>query len=223
MAEQFHRPRILHAASRRFTQITREEIEAKVRVYAPNPSFKQARDKLEAEHVIIISGPPGVGKTTLAEMISYAYLGEEWEYVAIRGLDDGFAAIVDTRKQIFFFDDFLGRAALDTKSLAAHDTELAKFIKRVRRSKNARFVLTTRAPIFEEARRVSEHLADRALDITKYVLDVGVYTGVSGPEFSTTTSSSRGRHARIFRLCETPKRFPKSSIIRTTIPASLKR
>lgn len=168
--------RILHAASRRFTEITREEIEAKVRVYAPNPSFKQARDKLEAEHVIIISGPPGVGKTTLAEMISYAYLGEEWEYVAIRSLDDGFASIVDSRKQIFFFDDFLGRAALDTKSLAAHDTELAKFIKRVRRSKNARFVLTTRAPIFEEARRVSEHLADRALDITKYVLDVGVYT-----------------------------------------------
>ena len=38
--------RILHAASRRFTEITREEIEAKVRVYAPNPSFKQARDKL---------------------------------------------------------------------------------------------------------------------------------------------------------------------------------
>lgn len=109
-------------------------------------------------------------------MISYAYLGEEWEYVAIRSLDDGFAAIVDTRKQIFFFDDFLGRAALDTKSLSAHDTELDKFIKRVRRSKNARFVLTTRAPIFEEARRVSEHLADRVLDITKYVLDVGVYT-----------------------------------------------
>jgi DNA polymerase III delta prime subunit len=168
--------RIVHAAARRFTDVTRDEIEAKVRVYAPNPSLKEARDKLEAEHVIIISGPPGVGKTTLAEMISYAYLGEEWEYVAIRSLDDGFAAIVDARKQIFFFDDFLGRAALDAKSLASHDSELAKFIKRVRRSKNARFVLTTRAPIFEEARRVSEHLADRALDITKYVLDVGVYT-----------------------------------------------
>jgi hypothetical protein len=36
--------------------------------------------------------------------------------------------------------------------------------------------LTTRAPIFEEARRVSEHLADPRLDIVKYVLDVGIYT-----------------------------------------------
>lgn len=36
--------------------------------------------------------------------------------------------------------------------------------------------MTTRAPIFEEARRISEHLADKRLDITKYVLDVCVYT-----------------------------------------------
>jgi len=168
--------KVLRAAAHHFTTITRDEIETKVRVYAPNPSFNEARDKLEAEHVIIISGPPGVGKTTLAEMLSYAYSSEDWEFVAIRSLDDGFAAIVDARKQIFFFDDFLGRAALDARALAAHDSDLARFIRRVRKSTNARFVLTTRAPIFEEARRISEHLADRRLDIAKYVLDVGIYT-----------------------------------------------
>lgn len=168
--------RVLRAATHKITAITREEIEAKVAVYAPNPSFKEAQEKLEAEHVVIISGPPGVGKTTLAEMISYAYLSEGWEYVAIRSLEDGFASISDSQKQIFFFDDFLGRASLDAKALAAKDSDLARFIRRVRKSKNARFVLTTRTPIFEEARRISEHLADKHLDITRYALDVGVYT-----------------------------------------------
>jgi len=46
----------------------------------------------------------------------------------------------------------------------------------VRKSPNARFILTTRAYIFEEARLVSEYLADQGLDISKYVLDVGIYT-----------------------------------------------
>ncbi|WP_292593180.1 hypothetical protein [Mesorhizobium sp.] len=168
--------RIIRAATHFFTTMSRAEVEAKVRVYAPNASFKDARDKLEANHVVIISGPPGVGKTTLAEMLSYAYIADNWEFIAIRSLDDGFAAIVDSKKQVFFFDDFLGKVGLDQRALASKDSDIAKFIKRVGATKNARFILTTRAHIFEEARRISEHLGDQRLDITKYSLDVGIYT-----------------------------------------------
>ncbi|MEZ2212102.1 restriction endonuclease, partial [Sinorhizobium sp. CB7] len=168
--------RVLHAALHAFTAITRDEIEAKVRVYAQNPSFAQSAGKLEEQHVLIISGPPGVGKTTLAEMLSYAYLAEGWDLVPIRSLTDGFAAITDAKKQIFLFDDFLGRVALDKQALSMKDSDLARFIRRIKGSANARFVLTTRAYIFEEARRVSEHLADKRLDVSKFVLDVGVYT-----------------------------------------------
>jgi hypothetical protein len=167
--------RVVRSASHAYAAITKEEIEAKVKVYVQNPSFAEASERLEKHHLLIISGPPGVGKTTLGEMIAYSYLGQDWDLLPIRSLEDGFAAIIDTKKQVFLFDDFLGKIALDKQALALKDSDLMRFMNRVRRSPNARFILTTRAYIFEDARRLSENLADHRLDVTKYVLDVGVY------------------------------------------------
>ena len=168
--------RVLHAASHNFNMITRSDIEAKFKVYAQNPSFVEGRRTLESQHILIVSGPPGVGKTTLAEMLCFAYIGEEWELVALRSLEDGFAKINDSRRQIFFFDDFLGRIALDERALSNKDSDLARFLTRVARTPTARFILTTRAYIYEQARLASESLSDQRLQIARYVLDVGVYT-----------------------------------------------
>lgn len=168
--------RVLYQAQHAFAAMTLEDIRQKVKIYAQNPSFHESKLILDAQHVLIVSGPPGVGKTTLAEMLAYAHAGDGWEIVPIRSLDDGFARIDDTKPRLYFFDDFLGKIALDSKALATRDSELARFIKRVRTSPNARFILTTRAYIFEEARAASEALADRRLEVSRYVLDVGAYT-----------------------------------------------
>ncbi|MBL4705865.1 MAG: hypothetical protein JKY54_15170 [Flavobacteriales bacterium] len=168
--------RIIRSASHAYNDITLGEIEAKLTVYVQNPSLDQGQKTLEKNHILIISGPPGVGKTTLAEILAFAYVSEGWELKAIRCLDDGFSEIDDTQKQVFIFDDFLGRVALDRHALSQKDSDLYKFLNRVSKSKNARFILTTRAYILEEARRSSEYLSGRLIDISKYVLDVGIYT-----------------------------------------------
>ncbi|HHQ4441802.1 AAA family ATPase [Aeromonas hydrophila] len=168
--------RVVRAAAHTFAVFTREDIEHKVRVYATNPSFDESLLTLNKHGILIISGPPGVGKTTLAEMLCYTFLNEEWELIPIRSLEDGFAAITDSKKQVFFFDDFLGKVALNRQALAHKDSELARFMRRVQRSPNARFILTTRGYILEEARRVSEYLGDPHLNVMKYILNVGIYT-----------------------------------------------
>jgi hypothetical protein len=100
-------------------------------------------------------------------MVSYNYLNDGWRFYAINSLEDGFAKIEDDKPTVFFFDDFLGRIELDRQALLQRDTALSIFVKRVRRTKNARFILTTRAHIFEEARRLSDHVKDKTTSTGK--------------------------------------------------------
>jgi hypothetical protein len=73
-------------------------------------------------------------------------------------LEEGFAKIDDGTRTVFFFDDFLGRIELNRQSLLQCESALATFVNRVRKSKNARIILTTRAHIFEEARSISDYV-----------------------------------------------------------------
>lgn len=167
---------ILSSGLEAFTQATKEELLDDLRVYVRNPSFEEAAKRLEEQKILIVSGPPGVGKTTLAKMISYQYLKDDWTFYAINSLEEGFTKVDDGRPTIFFFDDFLGRIELNRQALLQRDTALATFVNRIRKSKNSRFILTTRAHIFEEARQISDHVDDRKLQLAKYLLDVGTYT-----------------------------------------------
>ena len=168
--------KVLHSGLENFTQATKNEILEELKVYVRNPSFDSAIEILEGEHVLIVSGAPGVGKTTLAKMLSYHYLNDGWRFSAINSLEEVFAQIDDEVPTVFFFDDFLGRIELDRQSLLQSDTAFSVFVKKVKKSKNAKFILTTRAHIFEEARRLSDHIDDRRLQLAKYLLDVGIYT-----------------------------------------------
>lgn len=168
--------RILHSGLETYTQATKDEILNEISVYARNESFDEAAKKLEEQKILIVSGPPGVGKSTLAKMLTYYYLNEGWRFCAIRTLDEGFLQIEDETPTIFFFDDFLGRIELNRQSLLQRESAFAMFVRRIRGSTNARFVLTTRAHIFEEARQISDYVDDERLLLSKYLLDVGLYT-----------------------------------------------
>ncbi|MFG0635320.1 nSTAND3 domain-containing NTPase [Acinetobacter soli] len=168
--------RILYSGLEAYTDATKEEILEELAVYVLNPSLYNAIDQLEREKVLVISGQPGVGKTTLAKMVSYHYLKEDWSFVSINSLEDGFSKLNNDQKTVFFFDDFLGRIELDRQTLLQKDNALALFVKKVVKAPNARFILTTRAHIFEEAKLISDRVDSTKFHLAKYLLDVGQYT-----------------------------------------------
>ncbi|MBQ4848159.1 restriction endonuclease [Pseudoalteromonas sp. MMG005] len=132
--------RVLHSGLENYTQITKDEIADESKVYVRNPSYDDAFLKLESKNTLIISGAPGVGKTTLAKMVCYQYLKDGWSFCAINSLEQGYAKINQGSQTVFFFDDFLGKIELNRNALVNNESALATFMKRVQKSENAKFI-----------------------------------------------------------------------------------
>lgn len=159
-----------------FTEATYDEIERILKVFVVNPSLSKSAEILKATHCLIVSGPPGVGKTTLAQVLAAEYSESGWELVSISSIEDGFRAFQSEHRQVFVFDDFLGKIRLDPAALARDDSKIVRFMSMVRKDKGKRFVLTTRSYILQAAKTLSEALDDTAVDVAEIVLNLSTYT-----------------------------------------------
>ena len=145
--------------------------------YVMNKSFDQAKDKLLQYHYVIISGIPGIGKTTLARQLVFQKLGTDYdEFVCITNdLDNAMDLLEDGKKQIFFFDDFLGNTFFEHGE-KGFESKLILFIRHIRKAKDKLLILTTREYILQDAKLYYEKFETNNLDLSKCVVDLGSYT-----------------------------------------------
>ena len=155
-----------------------ERAERQLRLWVPNPSFVRAREVLEANRVCVISGPPGIGKSMLADVLSAGYVSSGYQLVWIsEDIEEGDRAWRPNRRQVFLYDDFLGHVTYGELHLRKNEqSRLARFIDRVGRSEGKRFILTTREYILSEALKRYERLAEVAFDDYKNVISLQDYT-----------------------------------------------
>jgi adenylate kinase family enzyme len=137
-----------------------------------------ALQKLESLRAIIITGEPGIGKTTLADHICLNYVIDGYQLCYI---EDSIAEAEELfnreKKQLFYFDDFLGRNYL--MALGRHeDSHVINFIKRIGKSKNKRFILTSRSTVLNQGKRLSDLFRVENIDRNEYELNIKDLTGI---------------------------------------------
>lgn len=163
-----------HIKSRSEFQI--RKIQKTVPLYVINKKYLEAINILNNEHFLIITGVPGIGKTSLADFITYQHLADGFTFTYIlSNLSDAEKMLDDEEKRIFYFDDFLGANYLKAKHDPHQDKEMLNFINRIKNLKNKRLVLTTRTTILNQAINDYERLKSPELDIAKYEIHINDY------------------------------------------------
>jgi len=161
----------------RSNEFKESELKKKLRLYVVTPSLNRARKVLEKNNFVIITGEPGSGKTITAELLIYEYIKNDYELIYI--YDDIKEAEQkiqpDDKKQIFYFDDFLGSNSLEIAKAKSSETALIKILRRISNANNKKFVLTTRTFLLKTAIEESEKLRNFNLKAKESLLQLNEY------------------------------------------------
>ena len=82
--------RVIHNAALTRSEFKARQVYEQARRYVASDVYPKALQMLADQRVVIIAGPPGVGKTTLADLLLYAHLEQGYQAVLIqRDVEEG--------------------------------------------------------------------------------------------------------------------------------------
>jgi hypothetical protein len=162
--------------SRSFLEI--EEIKTRLSLFVPTEAVTRAEGALRSRGFCLLSGIPGIGKTATAEMLVALMLNNGWECVCISSnAAEALRAYDQERRQVFYYDDFLGQTSLTEKLGKNEDHELARLIRTCgKRPKTKRLILTTRNYLLAQAIEQHEVLGRTNIDAGTCVVELADYT-----------------------------------------------
>jgi len=172
--------RIINNGIRGKSEFFEEKILKKVKRYVPTNDYGRATTKLKRERFIIITGEPGIGKTTIAYLLICELLAKRYQLVYIDNRISEAENILSPdpkKKQVFFFDDFLGSNLHSIANPSNNESTIVNFVERIKNEKNKLLILTTRTTILKQAEHSFEKLSRSKIStISRYEIEINSYS-----------------------------------------------
>lgn len=129
-----------------------EEAQKKSTVFVETEVYGRAMKILNEKRVVIISGEPGMGKTSIAYQLGRFFVQKKGyeEFFWVKSVDDIYIAQRNAEKKVIIFDDFWGSTFQESSIAGRDEQRLAKIIERIKIEKNCILILTTREYILKQ-------------------------------------------------------------------------
>jgi hypothetical protein len=155
-----------------------QHISRKIGLYVPTKSLEEADKILEKEKLLLITGYPGIGKTTLANILLYEKARNNYQVYFITSVHEAEKILSEDvdLQQVFYFDDFLGEVYYEIMTGSQLESSISQFVDRIKYAPNKYLILSTRTVILEQAKLKSEKIKRSKLETGHYELVLTDYT-----------------------------------------------
>ncbi|WP_022658801.1 hypothetical protein [Desulfovibrio desulfuricans] len=172
---------LIHFLNTKNTNISQHfisEAKRKSADYVKTNTHFQAKEKITENNVLVITGDPGVGKTTLAEQLCLEIINDGYSpYVITSDIEEGFSSLANDEKQVFYFDDFLGKNYIETLR-TNEDSKIMQFINIISKANNKKFILTSRTAILDQGYLVGPSFSNGKIKKREYLINISEYSNI---------------------------------------------
>jgi len=156
------------------SQSTILEIKEKTHKYVLTVNHDKGLKILEENNVVILTGEPGIGKTTLADNLAVHYMAKGYEFCDIEENISEAESLFRKNEEkniLFYCDDFLGSNMYDAIN-NKKDSHIIKFINRIKKDNSKKFILTSRTNILNKAYSLSHIFQNLKIRDNEFLLTI---------------------------------------------------